>query len=98
MHAQYSSMCASWRCLVANLPMGPLPFCLVRFQHFAISSRETKKLPNSTNSSLEWQERIDRVSTCANIVAILARSNVHARNIVVVIAVIDITMFTNNRD
>jgi len=83
---------------MANLPMGPLPFSLVRFQHFAISSRETKKLPNSTNSSLEWQELIDRVSTCTNIVAILARSNAHARNIVAVIAVTDIMMFTDNCD
>jgi len=83
---------------VANLPMGSLSFSLVWFQHFAISSRETKKLPNSTNSSLEWHELIDRVSTCTNIVAILARSNAHACNIVVVIAVIGITMFTNNRD
>jgi len=83
---------------VANLPMGPLPFSPFWFQHFAISSRETKKLPNSTNSSLEWQELIDRVSTCTNIVTILARSNVHAHNIVVVIAVIDIMMFTDNCD
>ena len=75
--------------------MGPLPLSLVRFQHFAITSRETKKLPNSTNSSLEL---IDRVSTCTNIVAILARSNAHAHNIVVMIAVIDITMFTDNCD
>ena len=82
--------------------MGPLLFSLVRFQHFAISSRETKKHPNRTNSSLEWQELIqeliDRVSTSTNIVAILARSNAHAHNIVAVIAVIDITMFTDNRD
>jgi len=83
---------------VANIPMDPLPFPLVQFQHFAILSRETEKLPNNTNSSLEWQERIDRVSTCTNIVAILARSNVHAHNIVVVIAVIDIMMFTDNCD
>ena len=58
--------------------------------------------PNRTNSSLEWQELIqeliDRVSTSTNIVAILARSNAHAHNIVAVIAVIDITMFTDNRD
>jgi len=78
--------------------MGPLPLSLVRFQHFAITSRETKKLPNSTNSSLEWQELIDRVSTCTNVIAILARSNAHAHNIVVMIAVIDIMMFTDNCD
>ena len=48
--------------------------------------------------TIEWQELIDRVSTCTNVIAILARSNAHARNIVVVIAVIDITMFTDNSD
>ena len=62
------------------------------------TARETKKLPNSTNSSLVWQELIDRVSTCTNIVAILARSNAHACSISVVITVIDITLFTDNCD
>ena len=62
------------------------------------TARETKKLPNSTNSFLEWQELIDRVSTCTNIVAILAWSNAHACNITVMITVIDITMFTDNCD
>ena len=91
-------MCASWRCYGGKSSNGPTSFSLVRFQHFAISSRETKKRPNSTKSSLEWQELIDRVSTCTNVIAILARSNAHAHNIVVMIAVIDITMFTDNCD
>ena len=48
---------------VTNLAIDLLPFPLVQFQNFAISSRETKKLPNSTNSSFKWQKLLDRVNT-----------------------------------
>ena len=83
---------------VTNLAMDPPPFSLVWFQNFAISSRKTKKLPNSTNSSLECRNSSTESAHALLLVTILARSNAHECNIVVVIAVIDITMFTNNRD